>query len=122
MLFHPSNQNKNKTHRSTRDFELWHNNLINSGYLTIIRGKSELSRVGSRSSCVTMKVKMLSRRPDDVYRETKNDIHKVNRNFDPEVLVTSETVEKTRWDGYNLLIVLISRCTRSRLTASTSEL
>ena len=34
-----------------------------------------------------MKVKMLSRRPDDVYRETKNDIHKVNRNFDPEVQV-----------------------------------
>jgi len=32
-----------------------------------------------------MKVKMLSRRPDDVQRETKNDIHKVNRNFDPEV-------------------------------------
>jgi len=28
---------------------------------------------------------MLSRRPDDVYRETKNDIHKVNRNFDPEM-------------------------------------
>lgn len=32
-----------------------------------------------------MKVKVLSRNPDDYLRETKHDIHKVQRNFDPSL-------------------------------------
>ena len=38
-----------------------------------------------RSVGLIMKVKMLSRKAEDVMRETKNDIHKVKRNFNPEV-------------------------------------
>lgn len=30
-----------------------------------------------------MKVKVLSRNPDRYFRETKNDIHKIQRNYDP---------------------------------------
>jgi len=32
-----------------------------------------------------MKVKMLSRRPEDYIRESKHDIHKLNRNYNPEL-------------------------------------
>ncbi|XP_062621327.1 DDB1- and CUL4-associated factor 13-like [Saccostrea cucullata] len=32
-----------------------------------------------------MKIKVLSRNPDDYLRETKRDIHKVQRNYDPKL-------------------------------------
>lgn len=32
-----------------------------------------------------MKVKVISRNPDEYMRETKSDIHKVKRNYDPSL-------------------------------------
>uniref|UniRef100_A0A2R5L3U4 Putative sof1-like rrna processing protein n=1 Tax=Ornithodoros turicata TaxID=34597 RepID=A0A2R5L3U4_9ACAR len=43
-----------------------------------------------------MKVKVLSRNPDDYLRETKHDIHKVQRNYDPKLHPFEECREYTR--------------------------
>ncbi|KAG8196061.1 hypothetical protein JTE90_007801 [Oedothorax gibbosus] len=43
-----------------------------------------------------MKVKVLSRNPDDYLRETKHDIHKVQRNFDPALHPFEVAREYTR--------------------------
>ncbi|XP_060523698.1 DDB1- and CUL4-associated factor 13 [Cylas formicarius] len=43
-----------------------------------------------------MKVKVISRNPDDYLRETKNDIHKVFRNFDPSLHPFEAAREYTR--------------------------
>ncbi|XP_042909660.1 DDB1- and CUL4-associated factor 13 [Parasteatoda tepidariorum] len=43
-----------------------------------------------------MKVKILSRNPDDYLRETKNDIHKIKRNYDPALHPFDVAREYTR--------------------------
>ena len=49
--------------------------------LEILEIKSFLEINSVCISFVTMKVKMLRRKPEDYIRESKHDIHKLNRNY-----------------------------------------